>query len=141
MKDKGMIRNLEKERDLVSDLACRLKQEMGHIVQGDVDSIEEHMPSKMDLIKKIISNRKAMGNISVRPDNGDSASVSRLKQELGVLWTQVSGTNRTSGDLVISRLRDIQAQLEPFFAGQEKGYDRFGRKHMVSDHAIIKGGM
>jgi len=123
-----VIERLEREKDLVTRLTELLRKELDFISSQDVESLEESMPEKHQILREIAENRQEFHTTDERPVPEFAEKIRGLQQDLVMLWRKASGYNDLSKSLVTSRLQEIGRQLEVFFSGCESGYDRQGKK-------------
>ena len=134
-----IIERLEKEKDLIVQLAGHLEQELAYITNDDVDSLEDSMPDKYKLLKKIALNREGFESITKEQESECAEKLQGIKRDLAGLWKKASSLNEMSKSMVGSRLTDIERQLEPFFAGARVGYTRSGRKSRTFSQIVKTG--
>lgn len=134
-----VIGRLERERDLVKRLTELLRQELDFISNQDVESLEQSLPEKHQILRKIAQNRSGENDPAGNPLPGHAERMRILQQELVVLWRKASGLNELSKSLVTGRLEEIGRQLEVFFSGSEDGYDRRGKKARAFSRTVNTG--
>ncbi len=130
---------LEREKELVARLGACLEEELGYILAGDVEELEESLPEKQRLMHTIAENREGMSDPAGEPSRGQAQRIRGLQQDLAGSWTRVRGLNESARELVTKRLSEVRAQLEPFFAGLQTGYDRSGKKARLALPLVRKG--
>ncbi len=128
MTNSEIISRLEKEKDLIVQLAGHLEKELTYITNDDVDSLEDSMPDKYKLLKTIAKNREGFESITAEQESECAEKIQGLKRDLKGLWEKASSLNALSKSMVGARLTEIDHQLEPFFAGTKVGYTRTGKK-------------
>lgn len=134
-----MITRLEREKELIEDLNRRLEQELDLISRGDVQALEDSLPAKEKIIRSIALNRGDNEKPQTEPDPEHAAKVRTLQNDLAGLWKRITGLNDISKTMITQRLSDIDAQMEIFFTGMRKGYNRDGTKSMIDPHTIKTG--
>jgi len=138
MKQNSILKGLSEEKCLASELAGILEKDVDYIIQGNADAIEESLPKKQKLIRKIDEGRMEIHRSDIDPDETPKARI--LQQELVGLWRKINGLNELSKKLVTQRLTEVTEQLKPFILLSESGYTRSG-KASKSISRIIKGGV
>jgi hypothetical protein len=134
-----IIGRLEKEKNLVERLTELLREELDFISNQDVESLEESMPEKHQILRNIAENRQERNMTDEPPEPELAEKIRGLQQDLVVLWRKVSGFNDLSKSLVTGRLEEIGRQLEVFFSGDEGRYDRQGKKAKGLCRAVNTG--
>lgn len=123
-----LITRLEKEKLLVGRLTDLLRKELESITVQEVETLEDSMPEKQQILSDIIENRKGRELIQREPLPQSASQIRILQQDLIKLWKTASGLNELSKTMVTDRLAEIDQQLEPFFTGGKAGYNRNGKK-------------
>lgn len=134
-----IIGQLERERDLVERLTELLRKELDFISNQDVEALEQSLPEKHQILRKIAENRGSKNVQAGDPLPGHAERMRTLQQELVVLWRKASGLNELSKSLVTGRLEEIGRQLELFFSGSEDCYDRSGKKARAFSRTVNTG--
>jgi len=136
---KEKIAMMQREKELVEKLNTHLQNELDLISEGNVQSLEDSMPSKQKLLKSIIKNREDSDMPQEEPMPEHADMMKSLEQDLVVLWKKASALNDISKKFVSQRLNEIDNQLKIFFTGLKGGYSKDGRKASVSLHTIKIG--
>jgi flagellar biosynthesis/type III secretory pathway chaperone len=134
-----VIERLEREKELVQELNTHLQHEVDLISRGDVNALEESMPAKQRLIRKISEIRGESLVTDAAPEGEHAHRLGNIKQDLMVLWKKASGFNELSKQMVNQRLLEINSEVEVFFSSLKDGYTRDGKKSGTSPHTLKKG--
>ena len=134
-----IIKRLEKEKELVVQLAGHLEKELTYITNDDAEALEDSMPDKYKLLKTIALNREGFESITREQEAECAGKIQGLQKDLAGLWKKASNLNELSKSMVGSRLTELERQLEPFFAGTRVGYTRSGKKSRAFSQIVKTG--